>query len=350
MIHAIVLMLAMQVPAQDPAEHQTAGIAALKAAQNDQAIAEFKKEIELDPASAPGYFGLGIAFMQSKDFAAAITPLKKALELDPNLTAVHKPLSYALLTAGYAAESIPHFQKSGDKAGLGIAELQTGDLLNAVQNLQGALAERPNDPDLIYYLARATGLLSKELTDNLLAEYPNSARANLASAENYAALRQEQDAEANFQAALKQRPDLPGAHLALGQLYATESKWKEAEAEYREEAKLAPGNAEAAYRLGMALLQEGNAAQAATELERSNRLLPDMPEALFGLGKAESLVGNSAAAEKAWKRVIELEKTGTLAAQAHFGLAGLYRKEGKATDAAREMQAFQDAKGPQKAQ
>jgi len=350
MIHAIVLMLALQAAAQDPAEHQNAGVAALKAAQTGQAIAEFKKEIALDPASAPGYFGLGVAYMQSKDYAAAISPLKKALELDPNLTAVHKPLSYALLTAGYAAEAIPQFQKSGDKTGLGIAELQSGDLLNAVQNLQGALAERPNDPDVMYYLARATGLLSKQLTDNLLAEYPNSPRADLAAAENYAALRQEQDAEANYQAALKQKPDLPGAHLALGQLYATESKWKEAEEEYRAEAKMAPGNAEAAYRLGMALLQEGNAAQANVELERANRLLPDMPETLFGLGKAESLVGNSAAAEKAWKHLIEIEKTGTLASQAHFGLAGLYRKEGKAGDAAREMQLFQDAKGPQKPQ
>lgn len=272
------------------------------------------------------------------------------VQIDPNLTAVHKPLSYALLTAGYAAEAIPQFQKSGDKAGLGIAELQTGDLLNSVQNLQSALAERPNDPDMMYYLARATGLLSKQLTDNLLAEYPDSPRADLAAAENYAALRQEQDAEANYQAALKQRPDLPGAHLALGQLYATESKWKEAEAEYRAEAKMAPGNAEAAYRLGMALLQEGNAAQANVELERANRLLPDMPETLFALGKSESQMGNSAAAEKAWKHVIEIEKTGTLVAQAHFGLAGLYRKEGKAADAAREMQLFQDAKGPQKPQ
>lgn len=348
MIHAIVLMLAMQAATQDPAEHQTAGVEALKAAHVDQAIAEFKKEIEIDPASAPGYFGLGVAYMQMRDYAAAIAPLKKALELDPTLTAVHKPLSYALLTAGYAAEAIPHFQKSGDKAGLGIAELQTGDLVNAVQNLQGALAERPNDPDMMYYLARATGLLSKQLTDDLLAEYPNSARAQLAAAENYAALRQNQDAEANYLAALKQRPDLPGAHLALGQLYASESKWPEAEAEYRAEAKVQPGNAEAAYRLGMALLQEGNSAGAVAELERANRLLPDMPETLAALGKAESQTGNSAAAEKAWKRVIEVEKTGELAAQAHYGLAGIYRKQGKTADAAREMQLFQDAKGPQK--
>ena len=258
MIHAIVLFLAIQASAQDPAAHQNAGIAALKAAQNDQAIAEFKKVIELDPANAAGYFGLGVAYMQSREKGAAIQPLKKALELDPTLTVVHKPLGDALLAQGYAAEAVPQFEKAHDKAGLGIAQLNSGDLPNAVQNLQSALASKPNDPDLMYYLARATGLLSKELYDTLLAAYPNSARANLAAAENYAALRQGQEAEAHYQAALKQQPDLPGAHLALGQFYATASKWKEAEDEFRAEAKLEPGNAEAGYRLGAALILGGN--------------------------------------------------------------------------------------------
>jgi hypothetical protein len=39
--------------------------------------------------------------------------------------------------------------------------------------------------------------------------------------------------------------------------------------------------------------------------------------------------------------VIELEKGTSLAAQAHFGLAGLYRKQGKTRQAQQEMQGFQ---------
>lgn len=347
MIHALVLFLAIQASVPQTADqHQEAGVTALKAAQNDQAIHEFKKVIELDPASAPGYFGLGVAYMQSGEYGAAISPLKKALDLDSSLTAVHKPLGYALLGQGYASEALAHFEKADDKTGLGIAQLETGDLSNAVQNLESAASARPNDPDLMYYLARATGLLSKQLYDILLATYPNSPRANLAAAENYAALRQGEEAEAHFKAALKQSPDLPGVHLALGQFYATASKWKEAEEEFRAAAKQEPGNAEAAYRLGAALLQDGNAHDARVELERANRLMPDMPETLAALGKAESLQNNTAAAEKAWKRVVELEKTGPLASQAHFGLAGIYRKQGKADDAAREMKLFQEAKQP----
>ena len=66
-----------------------------------------------------------------------------------------------------------------------------------------------------------------------------------------------------------------------------------------------------------------------------------MPETLYSLGKAASLVGDAAIAQKSWTRVIELEKDTSLAAQSHFGLAALYRKQGKTDRAQREMQEFQ---------
>jgi outer membrane protein assembly factor BamD (BamD/ComL family) len=66
-----------------------------------------------------------------------------------------------------------------------------------------------------------------------------------------------------------------------------------------------------------------------------------MPETLYALGKAASLSGDSATAEKAWSRVIEIENTTALAAQSHFGLAALYRKQGKTAQAQHEMQEFQ---------
>jgi tetratricopeptide (TPR) repeat protein len=131
--------------------------------------------------------------------------------------------------------------------------------------------------------------------------------------------------------------------LALGRVYADASLWKQAEDEFRAEAKLEPGNAEAAYRLGSALLQDGNAHDALGELQRADQLQPDMPETLYSLGKANSLQGSYDAAEKAWNRVIELEKTGELASQSHFGLAAIYRKQGKSADAAREMKAFEES-------
>jgi TolA-binding protein len=74
-----------------------------------------------------------------------------------------------------------------------------------------------------------------------------------------------------------------------------------------------------------------------------------MPETLYALGKAASLSGDPAGAEKAWLKVISIEKESSIAAQAHFELANLYRKQGKAADAEREMQEFtklQNSAGP----
>jgi len=145
--------------------------------------------------------------------------------------------------------------------------------------------------------------------------------------ENYFVLRQMPQAEKEFAEALHQRPEIPGLHLELGLVYAGAARWDKAEEEFRVETKMQPGNAEAAYRLGAALLQQGKAHEARQQLERANRLKPDMPETLYSLGKAASLDGSPAAAEKAWTRVIELEKESSLAAQAHFGLANLYRSK-----------------------
>ena len=153
-------------------------------------------------------------------------------------------------------------------------------------------------------------------------------------------LRRVPEAEKEYLEALRERPDTPGIHLGLGDLYAAASEWPKAEEQFRAEAKLQPGNAEPAYRLGNALLQQGKIQEAKTELERADRLRPGMPETLYALGKAQSLSGDEAGAEKTWQQVIALEKSGPIAAQAHFGLAALYRKQGHTEEAEREMTAY----------
>jgi Flp pilus assembly protein TadD len=345
MIHVVLLFLLLQAGAEAAPQHEKAGLAALKAGQSDTAISEFEKVTELNPGNAEGFYELGFAYMQYKDYASAVDPLRKAIQLDPGMVVAHQSLGYALLAQGYATEAVAQFQTAdNDPAGLGIAQLQTGDLANAVRNLQIAVGARPNDPDLLYYLARASGLLSKQVYEMLLTSFPNSPRSNQAMAEAYSAMRQTQQAADHYQAALHARPDLPGAWLALGQVYASANLLKQAEDAFQADIKLEPGNAEAAYRLGSALLQDGDAHGARVQLERANQLQPDMPETLSALGKAESQDGNYAAAEKAWKRVIELEKTGELVSQAHFGLSGMYRKQGRVQEAAREMQEFQETR------
>jgi tetratricopeptide (TPR) repeat protein len=349
------LFLAAQTSSSEALQHMQAGAEAEKNRHFELAIAEFRKVTELEPTASTGFVSLGQAYLENHDYGGAIPPLKQALKLNPDLAAAHRLLGYALLAQGYSAEALPHLEKAQDTAALGIAQLEAGQLQEAVTNLQAALAKRPNDPDLLYYFGRASGLLSKQSIDTLLATYPDSARAHQAMAENYYVLRQMPQAEKEFQQAIGLRPDIPKLHLELGLVYAGASQWAKAEEAFRTETKLQPGNAEAAYRLGNALLQEGRISEARAELVRADTLQPDMPETLYALGKTDSLAGDNASAEKAWVKVIALEKESDLAAQAHFALAGLYRKQGKPADAEREMREFKKLQnvssppeGPQK--
>ncbi len=333
--------LAAQSTSPEATQHMEAGLEARKQHQVDTEIAEFRKATELDPASADGFFNLGAAYMEKHDYGEAIAPLKRALQLSPDLAVAHQYQGYALLAQGYAVEAIPHLQRVGALDALGIAQIEVGQLNEAVANLGVSASKRPSDPDLQYYLGHASGLLSKNSIDTLLAMHPDSARAHQALAENYFVLRQMPQAEKEYLEALRLRPDLPDLHLELGQVYANSAQWPKAESEFRAEAKLRPGSAEAAYRLGTALLQEGKSHDAFIELKRANALKPDMPETLYSLGKGASLDGDSSTAEQSWLKVIELEKNTSLAAQSHFGLAGLYRKQGKTAQAQHEMQEFQ---------
>ena len=341
MIYAAVFFwLALQSVSPEGAQHMQAGVDAHKQGQFDVAIREFRKATESDPTLPQAFLDLGEVCLETRDYPAAVAALKRALELSPELDAAHLQLGYALLAQGYAEEAIPHLQRVNAQEALGIAQIDTGQYEEAVTNLNAALVKRPGDPDLLYYLGRASGLLSKRSIDTLLGAYPDSARSHQAMGENYFVLRQMPQAEMELVEALHRRPEIPGLHLELGLVYAGAARWDKAEEEFRVETKMQPGNAEAAYRLGAALLQQGKAHEARQELQRADQLKPDMPETLYSLGKAASLDGNPAAAEKAWTRVIDIEKESSLAAQAHFGLANLYRKEGNAAKAQHEMQEY----------
>ena len=334
-------LLSFQSVSPEVAQHMQAGVEAHKQGHLDVAIAEFRKASESDPTLIQAFLNLGQVYAETGNYASAIPALRHALELDPNAQIAHLQLGYALLSQGYAAEAIPHLQKAGATDVLGIAQIETGQYEDAIANLSSALTRHPGDPDLLFYLGRASGLLSKRANDTLIANNPDSARTHQAMGENYFVLRQMPQAEKEFTEALRQHPEIRGLHLELGLVYAGAAQWSKAEEAFRAETKLQPGDPEAAYRLGSALLQQGKAREARVELQRADTLLPDMPETLYSLGKAASLEGDSALAEKSWNRLLGIEKDSLLAAQAHFGLAALYRKQGKTAEAQQHLHEFQ---------
>jgi tetratricopeptide (TPR) repeat protein len=346
MIHAL-LWVFLLLPRQSSEQALPADVLALLQlgleAENhgdfSGAIAAFGKAADLAPSSPVVFLRLGDAYIKNRDYAAAIPPLKHASELSPDSPPVRQLLGYALLAEGYASEAIPHLQAVHEYGALGIAQLQAGHPGQAVENLQTALANNPDDPDLLYYLYRAATSLSSQSMVKLLTVFPDTARGHQARGQNYFDLKMFPEASKEYEAALAKRPDAPGLRLELGQIYAAGGEWEKAEEQFRLEIKLQPGNSEAAYRMGDALLQQGKMKEAAEALRRSNDLRPDMSETLYSLGRAIA-VGDPSSAEHAFNRVIELEKNTPLAARAFLALSGIHRRQGKIELAAQDLQEY----------
>jgi tetratricopeptide (TPR) repeat protein len=331
---------AQSTASSEAAQHVQAGTAAEQAHQYETAIAEFRKATDLRPSDAVGFVRLGRACMEQHTYEQAVVALQRALQEDPELEIAHRLLGYAYLAQGYAVDAIPHLERVHELRALGIAQIQTGQVAEAVVNLQAEVKKSPNDPDLLYYLSKASEMLAQQSRTALLGSFPESERTHQVQGQDFFALHKLSEAEMEYQQALALRPDLPGLHLELGQVYAEGAQWLKADEQYRAEVSLQPGSGEAAYRLGDALLHEGKAQEALRELQQSDRLRPDMSETLYSLGKAAFAAGDGNAAERAWTRVIAIERESPLAAQAHFSLAGLYRKQGDADKATSEMQQF----------
>jgi len=298
--------------------------------------------------SADAHLKLATGFLQKRDYAKALPELRKALELQPDLLEAHAMLGQALLAQGFSAEAIPHLERAQKLDLLGIALAEEHRAGPAIEKLLAALEAKPDDPDLLFHLGKASSVLLQRSFDRLMRADPGSARAHQLMAETYVAQQQIEPAGREYRKALEIQPNLRKIHLALGMIQLNAGNLEEAEKEFRAETALSPGDGEAAWRLGSVLLRKGRSGEALAELERSDRLRPQMIETLFDLAKAYSMVNKTSEAEKAWLGVIGIDDSGEVAAAAHFQLAQLYRRQGKTVEAERHSKRFQELqpKGP----
>ena len=257
--------LAWQTASPEALQHLQAGTEADKQRHFDVAIAEFKKVTELAPNLPDG-------FRESRPGLHGESGLRRrhpaAEARAANCRRTWRPRTSCwdtrCLSQGYNAEAIPHLEKVQEQTALGIAQIGTGQLQQAVENLQAALAKHPNDPDLLYYLGRASGLFP---SSRLTLCWPHI-RIRRALIRRWRKIILCCDRcprpKKNFAKHCGFVPTLPNCIWNSAWCTPGSSQWPKAEEEFRAQTKLQPGNAEAAYRLGSALLQQGKAREART--------------------------------------------------------------------------------------
>ena len=127
----------------DATAHQWFGEPALTAlGRFDEAIAEEKRAIELEPLSPNNNSDLGFILIMARRYDDAIAQLHKAVEMDPTFYFAHVVLGVALQAKGELADAIAEYMKAqqlGDDLEsqplLAFAKAQSGDKNAAVQML-----------------------------------------------------------------------------------------------------------------------------------------------------------------------------------------------------------------------
>ncbi len=131
----------------------------------DEAIPQFQKALQINPDYAEAHFDLGNALRQKGSVDEAIAHFQRALQINPDYAEAHVNLGFTLLAMGNVDEAISQFQKALQikpnyaeaHVNLGIALLKLGNVGEAISHFQKALQIKPDYPeaqnDLAWVLA-----------------------------------------------------------------------------------------------------------------------------------------------------------------------------------------------------
>lgn len=180
---------------------------------------------------------------------------------------------------------------------------------------------------------------SVALWSSATAIYPDCARAHYGLGVALAEKSGFAGAIAEFEAALRIRPDYPHARISLGNALARDpARWKEAIAQYEAALQSDPGNADAHYNLGNVLARVPDRARdALAEWQTAIRLNPGMAEAHYNLATEYIQLGQFADAIPEFEAAIRIKPDYV---DAHNNLAGVYSQlPGRLADAVSQYQA-----------
>jgi len=311
-----------------------------KKGRHDEAIASFRRALELRPNDAPGYNDLACELVLIGQPLEAIPLFERALVLRPGYAEVHNNLGNAFRSLGRIVEATAQYEKAlaakpdYPEAHNNLAcELSAqGRLAEALTHFETAIRLQPDH-------AAAHGNRANVLRDfgrlpEAFASYERALQLNSKSAEtlaNYAlalaAADRTSEALAHFAAAAQLKPDLPkirrdwgttlarvgrraeaiaqfealvqldprapAAYATLGNAFAQAERWVDAARTFRAGLAAAPADADLHCNLAVALASTGQLTEAVVEFRQALRLRPAFIEAHENLAQILRQLGRS---------------------------------------------------------
>ncbi len=232
------------------------------------------------------------ALARQGDSEQALALFRRAIELQPEYPELHNDLGVALAQQGQVEEAVQQFQEAlrqkpeYPEALNNLANLlrTLGRFEEAVESYRRALAIRPDYPDASKNLGNA--LAEKDRLDEAITCYRAALRYNPGYAEVHnnlanALVRQGrfEEAIASYRRALQHSPTYTQAYNNLGNALADDGRLAEAVACYHEAIRLNPEYPEAYNNLGVVLDKQARHAEAGDAFREAVRLRPDYAEA-----------------------------------------------------------------------
>ncbi len=272
----------------------------------DEAVAAYRKAIELDPKNTDAYSGLGYALSAQKKLDEAVAAYRKAIELDPKNTDAYSGLGYALSAQNKLDEAVAVYRKAIELDpkyvyaynGLGYALSAQNKLDEAVAAYRKAIELDPKNTYVYTNLGYALSAQNK--LDEAVAAYRKAIELDPKNTDAYtnlgyalSAQNKLDEAVAVYRKAIELDPRYVGFYINLGDALRNQNKLDEAVAAYRKVLSLpnqfgTPTSAHAyAYtNLGNTLRAQNKLDEAVAAYRKAIELDPKYTDAYNGLGKA----------------------------------------------------------------
>jgi tetratricopeptide (TPR) repeat protein len=180
---------ALEINPDDVKVHNNLGAALAHGGQIEEAIAHYRRALEINPDDVEAHSNLGVALAGRGRVDEAIAHYRKALEINVDDADAHNNLGLALAGRGEVDEAMTHYRKALEiKPGLVEAHNNLGNALagrglveEAIDHYRKALKIKPDDVDTHNNLALA--LAGRGLVDEAVAHYRKALEIRPAFAE-----------------------------------------------------------------------------------------------------------------------------------------------------------------------
>jgi tetratricopeptide (TPR) repeat protein len=274
-----------------PQAHFLLGMALATSGQRTAARAELARALELDANLSEARRALVDVHASLGEHEYAVEEGRRYLIENPDAAAVRIRVAQSLVLTGRQkaalaeVEAIPEASRNVDvNYAIGRIHMSMGDMVQARQYMELALAQAPGTPDILDTLLdldREAGTLSESLAriDAAVAESPDDARLQQLVAKVALIQGRNADAEAALKRAIELAPELVSNYRLLARFYARTGRTAETIQIYEQALEVKPDQPQVHHFLGVLYEMGGDEDRAIEHYEAAIRYEPNLGEA-----------------------------------------------------------------------